>query len=230
MAKSLQCFQKCSSFAAEYLTINSVVTMKRMMIVCWTLILGMGTNLYAQTTTTHQLSLPSFQVKSLEAQKPGWYQVLFQNNQSTRAKVSVYDQAGQVMDIQYSKNTAVFAKSYDLTRLPLGSYTFEVSTADTVLTASVEYTGKSGLYAAKAAIRESKEPGKYTLVMDNPYVSPLYVRIYENRDGALLYSDALEQKGVYRQVFNLQDVYASTVTFVVSDEEGNVLTEEVKLK
>ena len=196
--------------------------MKRMMIVCWMLVLGMGSNLIAQETATHQLSSPSFRVKSLDATQPGWVEVLFQNDQSTRANVNVYDQAGVLLNTQYTHGKDLFAKRYNLSNLPEGAYTFEVRTRDTTLRETIAFLGEKN--QAQVAIQKSTDPKKYTLVMDKPDVSPLYVKIFDRKGGDLLYSDALNQKGVYRQVFNLEEVWASSVTFVVSDDQGTVST------
>jgi len=192
--------------------------MIRMMIIGLALIVTASLTTVAQDTTTHaSTNLFSVQPSS----KPGYFRVDYTCPIPGNVTVKVYDEDGYLLVDKAHPSTNSFAQDYNFVSAPRGEYTFVVQTPMGIKQSVVEY---SGIGLPDFSLEPTANPQKLRLVVNEPTKYPFTIFI-RDEEGNLLHSQTIDRKDQFEQLYNMEQVQSSRVTFVVMNQIGDSVSE-----
>ena len=143
--------------------------------------------------------------------------LLYKGDKQSDVKVSIFNDANQMVFTEKIKNTNGFSRPYNFSELPEGNY-------------SIRLVDNAGMMVERVVVEKKlpeakvmhllRIPGtsKLLLSIPNKGSQEIYVTIYDQMH-EVLYQGAQSIQGDFAQVYNLGN-YEGGFTFVVSDNKG----------
>ncbi|MFK7923565.1 MAG: hypothetical protein AB8H47_16495 [Bacteroidia bacterium] len=191
------------------------------------LVIGAFTSSLAQKEATTS-STNSSSVDVVSHQKDGVWMVTYQAEQPGVVHIRLYDSWGNMIHRTRLADQQLFTKAFSLASLPNGDYTFVVSSEEGTYRETVGV--QQGQKASPLDIDLVPVGGsnKYQLVVSGTEASEVEVQIL-TADATLLYEESTEKASLSSRIYNLDQVRASEVVFVVSAGDRRTV-EAVNLK
>lgn len=189
--------------------------MMKLMQTVFVLILAIGTfttSLAQKEATTSSTNASSVDV--VAHQQDGVWMVTYQAPQPGVVLIRLYDAWGNMIHRTRLTDQQLFTKAFSLTSLPSGDYTFVVSSEEGSYRETVGI--QQGRKASPLDIDLVPVAGsnKYQLVVSGTEASEVEVQIM-TADATLLYKESTEKASLSSRVYNLEQVRADEVVFVV---------------
>ncbi|TAE60249.1 MAG: hypothetical protein EAZ89_01685 [Bacteroidetes bacterium] len=182
-------------------------------------------NTTAQDYSTHALSTP---VVALHAVKAfGQYQLSYQSETKGDVVVEILDVNNASLYSETVSDADAFSKRFNFSGMPFGVYKVKVSGAAGEVEKEVRFY--SPLQKAEFAWQRNEDEQKVKLVFASQPEVPMTLHIYDET-GLELYSESIAGGKAFEQVYNLEQVSASSVRFVLSDDKGGQSTHVVALR
>ncbi len=122
------------------------------------------------------------------------------------AILRIKDVKGYVLHKEVIRQNDVYAKRYDLSNLPNGEYTVELTTQEGVTQESLSLNaGKAEVAYFKPAIQV--EPGLVKIAFKNSIEAPVSLKFYDN-NGQLLYQERVASQEKYAKGLNVSRLSA----------------------
>jgi flagellar hook assembly protein FlgD len=153
------------------------------------------------------------------------YNLYYKAPDAGRVKVTIYNNANQVVFTEAISHTSSFKRPYNFCELAEGEYTIIVEDKNGSKTEKVNYT----LNKVTSHIRIVEVPGqsnKYILNVANNGTEEMYVRIYSSTN-ELLHEEKVSVTGSLGVVYNLSQIKASltgNIAFEVTTSGGKTKT------
>ena len=136
-------------------------------------------------------------VVKMDAAEQGLYQLTYLKDGKCDVKVSIYDGENNKLFSEKLSQKKSFTKSYDISSLEKGVYTFEVEDEQGVVTKSVVYTPS----VLKASVKKNTE-GKAEVVVVGTKMDPVIVNFYDASYN-LVYGDYISNDKSFSRVYDL---------------------------
>ena len=134
-----------------------------------------------------------------------------------KVKVMILNEDQEVVFTEILKNTDGFVRPYNISSIPAGNYTIEVSDQNATYTEQITVGREPKAELAKL-FRVSGEDGKYLLTVPTREAKDISVRILA--DDAVIYDEAVAISSDFAKIYNLKKVKGN-LTFEVTDKKGN---------
>ncbi len=169
--------------------------------------------------------LPS-EIQVVPGNKQALYYLIFEGKGEQKVNISLIDQKEQTLFTKFLKSSDGFIQPVNMKQLPVGVYTFRVSTGNQ------EYQKQIYLNPADAIKTQltEAETGKYTLAISKRVLDPISVSIYDDEQHLLYQKEWNFTETNLDQTYSFEEIESSHVTFVVSTSNGIVSEETVSLK
>ncbi len=198
--------------------------MKRMIVMTMVAILGICHSTQAQDHTTHAvLSTARFQI--IEMEKPGVFQASYSGPQSKKIMVSLLDEDQVLLSSKTFSNVGSFSQQYNLRAVDPGEYTWVVRTAEGKILETVDY---KGLPRPAITLLPDASSDRLKLICADASNEALTISLFDEKDH-LLHSQKVGPAD-YEQLYNLEKLSGSYVTFVVTNETGKTSSESFALR
>jgi len=179
-----------------------------------------GIVLSATTFATTTGDVKDVKVSSVESDK---VELTYLSDGECKVKVNIYNQEGTRLFSESIKNSKSFKKAYDLSKLPVGEYEFEIIDNKKVVSEKVKVApSEEDLRYIKASVVK-EEGDKYSVKVIGEIVDPIAVNIYD-KYGKLVYGDLIDIKNSFSRMYDLSKSFGKDVKFEVV-QNGEVLAE-----
>ncbi len=136
-----------------------------------------------------------------------------------KVKVNIYDEAGSKVFSEKISNPKSFKKAYDLSKLPVGEYEFEIIDQDNVVSETVRTEIEKPAFLRASVIKEDGE--KFSVKVIGEIVDPIAVNIYD-KNGGLVYGDFIDINKGFSKVYDMSKSLGKDITFEIV-QNGEVL-------
>ena len=205
-----------------YLT--NVMFMKRMIVMTMVAFLGICHSTHAQDHTTHAAaSTARFQIIPME--KPGVFQASYSGPQSKKIIVSLFDESQVLLASKAFSNVGAFSQQYNLRAVDPGEYTWVVRTSEGKILETLSY---EGLPRPAITLLPDASSDRLKLICADASNEALTISLFDEEDH-LLHSQKVGPAD-YEQLYNLEKLSGSYVTFVVTNETGKTSSESFALR
>ena len=145
--------------------------------------------------------------------KSGVYKLVYKSNHYPNAQVIILNGKGAEIYKELINGRKDFIKSYNLSPLGSGTYTFRVKDRSGKVEKKVNFDKSESVNLSKV-----KYSYNVSLFMDNE-LNKVVVRIFDDLD-QLLMKEEVPSGSRYQRVFNFSKLKSKEVTFVITDEWG----------
>ena len=152
--------------------------------------------------------------------------LLYKGEKFTDVKVYILNQDNEVIFTEKIKGTDGFIRPYNFSKLPQGSYSFElVDNLGHHETKHIEYKNEVRKKVMHV-VRVGGTTDKFVLSVPNSGQSQLSINIYDDK-GRMIHTEREQISGDFARVYNIKD-HSGRVTFEVIDSFGkrNSFTKE----
>jgi hypothetical protein len=134
-----------------------------------------------------------------------------------KVKVSIVNESGDIVFTETLRKTDGFVRPYNISTIPQGEYTVEVSDNNTSYSEKV-VIGKQPKTELANLVRVSGEDGKYLLTIPAKEAKDISVRIFS--DDTMVYDEVEAISADFARIYNLKKVKGA-LTFEIRDGKGN---------
>lgn len=148
------------------------------------------------------------------------FNLVYKGATSERVDVRIVDENDNILFSESIKNLNAFARPYNLSQLPEGTYTIKVTDSNGTKVHEIHNYKNPAKVVEKSLhfVRLTKvTDGKYQLTIGNQGVNDAQIEIYDNNQN-LLYRNTELLNGNYAKVYNLQQVDAKTVSIEINGQ------------
>lgn len=157
--------------------------------------------------------------------KDAWY-VSYLNTGDEKVTVKILDASGNRVFYQRIDREDLATKSFVLSKLPLGTYTFDINNG--AYQETIEPFELAAQKALEVNILPAATRQKFELSVNDESVQELSVKIFDESN-VLLFDDSVALDDQQKRRFDLQRVRADQLVFVISDGERQT-TETIDLR
>jgi flagellar hook assembly protein FlgD len=208
--------------------LNKIKDMRQLkhLLAAWLIVIG-ATSLVSSKAVDRNGLGEDPRVQVIKDAGMGAFKVLYESEQEGKVTIKIYDESGNLLHAEVSKNAKSFAKRFYFENLPAGTYTISVSGPDFEFKEKVAYATPAQV-ELEAELIEVVPGKKYRLSVSGMEDSPVRVRIYDS-EGYEIFSGKVDLDNTSGRVFDLAQAATSDVVFIVADKARSV-TKTVKLK
>ena len=170
-----------------------------------------GIVLSTATFATSTGEVKDVKVTTVESDK---VELTYLSDGECKVKVNIYDQKGSRVFTESIKNPKSFKKAYDLSKLPVGEYEFEIIDNEKVVSEKVKVAPAydDTRYIKASVVKEEGE--KYSVKVVGAVIDPIAINIY-NKYGELIYGDLIDISKGFTRIYDLSKAISTDVKFEI---------------
>ena len=143
------------------------------------------------------------------------FKLYYKSENAGKVKVSIDDEAGNVVFSETMTNADGFVRPYNFRELPEGQYTITVEDETGKTVEKVSYA--EGKVEKLIRIQKLADENKYLVVISSAKPDDLFIYIFD-QNGALIHNEIQNVNKEFAQVYNLTDVKSFSIE--VADKNG----------
>jgi len=153
---------------------------------------------------------------------PQKFKLVYLDKVQGTVAVALKNESGQVVHYSKVDNKEGFAQPYDLSDLPAGDYTFEVTDTEgkqLKKTVSLEKPNTKANFVANILNVNDGKKFRLAVVNKDKNAMPTSIKIYDENHN-LLHSETVENYYAFRKIFDLSELPGDYFQFAVSNATG----------
>ncbi|HYG17903.1 MAG TPA: hypothetical protein VD816_03200 [Ohtaekwangia sp.] len=174
--------------------------------------------LVSGTSFASRLNEPSPAAGAGVMRKGATFKVFYKAATLSDVKVSIYNSNDELVFKEILKKVDGFARPYNFSTLPEGTYTIEISDGRSTITETVNHGNP--VARRHAHVTNLGQDGKFLLMVPNKTPDIITVSIFDENHN-LLYSGREVIDGDFAKVYNLKSE-SNKPLFQITDSKGNI--------
>lgn len=146
------------------------------------------------------------------------FKVYYSKPVASKVKVNIYNDKGDKVFAESIKNVNGFVRPYNMSALPSGTYTFEISDKTEVETFEFTYAESEVEHASMTANIVRLDQGRFFLGVSSDKSDKVQIEVFNDKD-ELVYRAIEVVANQFGQLYNLQSVESNGFTITVRNNE-----------
>lgn len=191
--------------------------MEKVKIFILALLVTAGTQVFANNDIEPEIEILST--------APNSFKLVYKSADATLVKINIYNEKHTRIFSDKVSNPGSFSKLYNFKNLNSGKYTFEIIANGQSAKEDVYYTlPKKASNKMKAFVDQLDNNKKFKLMVMGNDMEPVTVKIYDT-DNKLLHQKSYTSEKSIGEVYNLKNINANQVQFVILSGDEVLRTE-----